>query len=187
MYISRALVVSKLSIVASQKTYSILKLPLPQTCLGRIPLIANVLIIDDDPGIRKMLSTLLENEGYLTEIVGKGKDAVKACKKTPFDIALIDIGLPDLQGIELIRMLKEAQPRIITIIVTGIPSLENAVKAVNERADAYITKPIQTGELVTTIAKLLKQRSNEYLWAFADASRQIDGTPNVKYQTPDKW
>jgi DNA-binding NtrC family response regulator len=150
-------------------------------------LITNVLIIDDDTGVRKMLSTVLENEGYVIEAVAKGKDAIKACRKTPFEVALIDIELPDMKGTELINTLKKTRPQIITIIITGIPSVENAIKAVNERADAYLTKPIEVTDLIKTIARLLQEKSSEYIRIFAEASRAKENTPIFKYNRPDKW
>ena len=150
-------------------------------------MVTAVLIIDDDPGVRKMLSTVLEDAGYLIEAVAEGKDAIKACSKTPFDVALVDIELPDTKGTELIAKLKKLQPRIITIIVTGRPSVENAIKAVNEKADAYLTKPIEVTELLSTIAKLLHEKIAEYVHLFAEISRAKENTPIFKYQRPDRW
>jgi DNA-binding NtrC family response regulator len=99
-------------------------------------LIANILIIDDDAQIRSMLSSILEDEGYSVEAVENGKKAIKTCEKMSFDIALIDVvDLPDIKGVDLLPKLKQMQPKMVKIIITGNPSIDNAVKAVNEKSD----------------------------------------------------
>ena len=126
-------------------------------------LIINALIVDDDKEVRDLLSSILESEGYFVEISGNGKEALDMCKKYAFDVAFIDIELPDMKGTELLHILKEKQPRIIRIIITGYPSIENAVKAVNEKADGYIIKPFKAPELLGLIKKLFEERANSYL------------------------
>ena len=74
-------------------------------------LITNALIIDDDSEVRNTLSAILESEGYLVETVENGKKAMKMCEKTPFDVALIDVELPDIKGTELLHLLNEKQPK----------------------------------------------------------------------------
>jgi CheY-like chemotaxis protein len=76
-------------------------------------MLSNVLIIDDEAEIRNVFSTVLNDAGYLVEAVENGKQAIKACKNGPFDIALIDIELPDIKGIELLNTLKQIQPKTV--------------------------------------------------------------------------
>jgi DNA-binding NtrC family response regulator len=71
--------------------------------------------------------------------------------------------LPDMKGIEILRRLKEKQPGMVKIIITGFPSLENAVKAVNEGAHGYVLKPFNVGELLKMIRKCLDEKAAEYL------------------------
>ena len=149
--------------------------------------IINVLVIDDEAEVRTMLSTILFDEGYSVETAENGKKAIKICEKTPFDVALIDIELPDIKGTELLRSLKEIQPKIVNIIVTGHPSVENAVKAVNEKADAYILKPFNVPLLLETIKKNLTEKTNSYFQMFTEVERAKQNTPLFKYQHPDKW
>lgn len=150
-------------------------------------MLTSILIVDDDTGVRTMLSSVLEDEGYLIEAVGKGKEAIKACEKSSFDVALIDIKLPDMEGTELLTKLKKRQPRMITIIITGHPSMENAMKAVNEKADGYVLKPFQVADLLKMISNLLAQKTNEYLRIFGEAVRSKDSSPVFKYQRPENW
>jgi DNA-binding NtrC family response regulator len=84
------------------------------------PLLSNILIVDDDPEIRNMLSEVLVDQGYLVETAANGKKAIKACEKKLFDLALIDVGLPDIIGTELLK-LKMIQPKMLTVIITGSP------------------------------------------------------------------
>jgi DNA-binding NtrC family response regulator len=150
-------------------------------------LVTSLLIVDDDAGIREMLSTILTNEGYLVETVENGKQAIKACEESLFDVALIDVELPDIKGTELLKKLKKMQPKMIRIVITGHPSLESAMRAVNERADGYVLKPIEVTELLDKIKKLLTEKTDEYLRITTEAIHAKESTPTVKYQRPDKW
>jgi DNA-binding NtrC family response regulator len=150
-------------------------------------LLTSILVVDDDAGVRTMLSSVLSDEGFLVEEVENGKQALKACEKSFFDVALIDIELPDMKGTELLDRLKRMQPKMIRIIITGHPSLESAVKAVNERADGYVLKPFEVAELLQKIKKLLEEKTAEYLSMYTEATKAKDSTPTVRYQTPEKW
>ena len=99
---------------------------------------ASILVVDDDAAIRKTLSSILEKEGYLVEAVESGAKAIEVSNERFFNIALIDIRLPDMEGTELLENLKRTEPKMVKIIVTGYPSLQNAVEAVNKGADGYV-------------------------------------------------
>ena len=75
------------------------------------------LVVDDDPKMREMLTTILESADYIVETAADGKEAIKACKKYPIDIALIDIELPDTKGTKLLATLKEIQPKMVKIML----------------------------------------------------------------------
>ena len=150
-------------------------------------LVNSILIVDDDIGVRNMLSSVLYDGGYLIEGVENGKEAIKACEESLFDVALIDIELPDMKGTELLNRLRKIQPKMIRIIITGHPSIESAMKAVNERADGYVLKPFEVTELLEMIARLLTERTNEYLRISTEITSAKESTPAVKYQRPDRW
>ena len=122
-----------------------------------------ILIVDDDTDVRKVLSSILSEEGYIVATVENGKQALKATESELFDLALIDVELPGMKGTELLHKLKEKQPRMVKIIVTGYPSFDNAMKAVNEGADGYILKPFEAKKLLKTVRKHLDERATEYL------------------------
>jgi DNA-binding NtrC family response regulator len=150
-------------------------------------LLISVLIVDDDEEIRKMLSSILEGEDYSVETAENGKKAISVCEKASFDVALIDIDLPDIKGTELLQRLKNLRPKMVKIIITGHPSIENAAKSVNERADGYVLKPFNVPELLEMIKKLVAEKSNEYFQMFGEVERAKENSPLFKYQHPDKW
>jgi len=149
--------------------------------------IMSILVIDDEEEIRTMLSSILADEGYLVETAKNGKDALKNIKNAKFDLALVDIELPDIKGTELLSKLKQAQPKMATVIVTGHPSVENAITSVNNKADGYVLKPINVPTLLETIKKILADKTNSYLEMFAEVERAKSTTPIFKYKTPDHW
>lgn len=122
---------------------------------------ASVLVVDDDAAIRRTLSKILEKEGYLVETVESGGKAIEVSNERFFNAALIDIRLLDMEGTDLLEKLKKTVPKMVKIIVTGYPSLQNAIEAVNKGADGYVLKPFDVGELLAIIEKHLKrQREN---------------------------
>ena len=150
-------------------------------------LLISVLIVDDEEEIRNLLSSILEGEGYSVEAVENGKKAITICEKFPFDVALIDIDLPDIKGTELLHKLKEIRPKMVKIIITGHPSIENAAKSVNEKAEGYVLKPFNVAELLEMIKRLLAEKTNEYFQMFTEVERAKKNTPVFQYKHPDKW
>ena len=123
--------------------------------------ITRILIIDDDENIRKVLTTILEDEGYDVESVDTAKKAIERTRRKFYNLALIDIRLPDMEGIELLTKMKNTTPKIRKLIITGYPTLQNAVEAVNRGADAYIMKPFEMEKVLEEIKDQLKKQQNE--------------------------
>lgn len=119
---------------------------------------AKILVVDDDAGIREALNDLLTQEGYKTKTAQTGREAVEACQKETFDVALIDIKLPDMEGTNLLDVLKKIDPSLIKMIITGYPSLENAVQSLNSGADGYLVKPFKPINLLEQIKEQLGRR-----------------------------
>ena len=119
---------------------------------------AKILLIDDDENIRKVLQTILEDEGYLVDTADNGKKAIEKTQLNFYNLALIDVRLPDMEGIDLLTKLRETTPKIRKIIVTGYPTLQNAVAAVNKGADAYVMKPFDVERILQTIKEQLKKQ-----------------------------
>jgi DNA-binding NtrC family response regulator len=116
-----------------------------------------ILIIDDDKAILRILTQILRKQGYDTDMAETGKETEEKIAQQRYDLALIDVKLPDADGIDLLSKIREAQPEIINIVITGFSSMENGIKAINKGADAYLVKPVQTEELIKIIEEKLKK------------------------------
>lgn len=122
---------------------------------------ARILIVDDDGSIRKVLATILEEEGYAADTAKNGTQAIKKSKVKFYNLALIDIRLPDMEGIKLLTRIRETTPKMRKIIITGYPSLQNAIEALNKGADAYIMKPFDMDKVLETIKEQLRKQQKE--------------------------
>lgn len=147
---------------------------------------ARIIVVDDDESIRRSLSTALKGAGYVVDTAENGKEAIKKSDANFYNLALIDIRLSDMEGIKLLSAMKETSPKMVKIIVTGYPSLQNAIEAVNKGADGYIIKPADTAELLKTVEEhLLKQQearrySEEKIKEFVDArARELEQSRNL--------
>jgi len=119
---------------------------------------ARILVIDDDESIRKVLKMILEEEGYVVDTAKSGKEAIAKSHAKFYNLALIDIRLPDMEGTGLLTAMKETTPKMVKIIVTGYPSLQNAIEAVNKGADAYVLKPFNVVDVLNTIRDYLERQ-----------------------------
>jgi DNA-binding NtrC family response regulator len=122
---------------------------------------ARILIVDDDENIRKVITTILADEGYKVESVDTAKKAIEVTKRKFFNLALIDIRLPDMEGIDLLTKMRETTPKMRKIIITGYPTLQNAIEAVNRGADAYILKPFDMEKVLETMKEQLRIQEQE--------------------------
>ena len=119
---------------------------------------ARILVVDDDEGIRKLLTKILEEEGYVVDAVKNGREAIEKSKIFFYNLALVDFRLPDMDGTDLLTGMSETTPKMVKIILTGYPSLQNAIDAVNKGADGYLVKPVDVDILHDTMRKHLKRQ-----------------------------
>jgi len=119
---------------------------------------ATILIVDDNKSIRKTLAAILEEEGYTVDTAENAKEGIEKSNAKFYNLALIDIRLPDMEGTKLLTAIKETTPKMVKIIVTGYPSLQNAVEAVNNGADGYVFKPVDAENLLKTIKYHLEKQ-----------------------------
>jgi DNA-binding NtrC family response regulator len=120
-----------------------------------------VLIVDDDRLVRDSLQSLIMNAGYVVEVAKNGEEAVNMSNKTYYNVALIDIRLPDVNGIDLLSKMKEYIPKTRKIILTGYPDLETAINAVNRRAAGYLVKPVDPEALLKAIDEQVTEQGKE--------------------------
>ena len=124
----------------------------------------SILIVDDDKDILETLTDLLKFKGYNVDPAENGKDAIEKSKVHTFNLALLDIKLPDMEGTELLSKLHQMKPQMMKIMMTGYPTLQNAITSLNQGADAYLLKPVNPKELLKVVEeKLLEQSRAEVL------------------------
>ena len=117
-----------------------------------------ILLVDDDKGILKSFSAILELKGYRVSTAESGQEAIEKYQANYYNLALIDIKLPDLEGTELIKQFNLINPGTKKIMVTGYATLENAIKSLNWGADGYLQKPVPPTKLLSFVAdKLMEQ------------------------------
>jgi len=119
---------------------------------------ARILVIDDDEGVRKVLAVALADKGYNVDTAKDATEAIGKSRTNFYNLALVDIRLPDMEGTKLLTAMKETTPKMVHIILTGYPSLQNAIEAVNKGADGYIVKPVNMENLLTTVEEHLKKQ-----------------------------
>jgi DNA-binding NtrC family response regulator len=135
-----------------------------------------ILIVDDETVVRDSLGKWFSSEGYQTRPVASAREALESIQSTEYDVALLDIKMPGMDGMELQSRLKEADPELTVIIMTGYASVETAVQALKHGAYDYITKPIDPDELSHLVANALEHRR---------ASREVVRLrENLKEATP---
>jgi DNA-binding NtrC family response regulator len=120
-----------------------------------------ILIVDDDMALQESLVSILENDGYFIEAAKTGQEAVGKVKSGYYNLALLDIRLPDMTGIELLTKINVLAPRTKKLVLTGYPDASSAIRAVNEKADAYLVKPCDPVELIALIEEHLKIQREE--------------------------
>lgn len=119
-----------------------------------------ILIVDDDKTILTSFSEILQSKGYSIDTAESGTEAISKTDKDFFNLVLLDIKLPDMEGIDLLNAIRETSPRMMKIVVSGYASLENSVAALNRGADAYLIKPVDPEELVRIVGEKLKKQEN---------------------------
>lgn len=120
-----------------------------------------ILIVDDDENILRSLGSYLSLKGYIVDTAKTGKEAVEKSENCFFNLAVLDIKLPDMDGTELLKKMRETEPKMMRIMLTGYPSMQNAIESLNKRADAYLIKPVELEKLLKLIQHKLKEQENE--------------------------
>jgi DNA-binding response OmpR family regulator len=120
-----------------------------------------ILVVDDDETLALTMKEILEVSGYIAEAAFSGEEAKNKILENYFSLALLDMRLPDSSGIELLKWVKKETPRTMVMMITGYPSLDNAVESLNFGANAYIMKPINAKEFLHFIATKFKEQTEK--------------------------
>src|SRR5436309_7473769 len=120
--------------------------------------VSTVLIVDDDPLVCRALAEALELRGYATETATRGAEVLQRIGEQSFDAAVVDIVLPDLPGLELLRAIKGRSPDTEVVLMSGYASLATALQAIDGTAFAYLVKPFPLDQLLATVGKALERQ-----------------------------
>ncbi len=118
----------------------------------------SILIVEDNENLLRELRETLENEGYQADIASNGKTALQLWKERLYDLILVDLRIPEIDGRDLIDVIKEKQPLTQIVILSGEGERDDLIDAINRRVYAYLLKPVDLERILETVADALKNR-----------------------------
>jgi len=118
-----------------------------------------ILVVDDEENSRLGLSKILNKSGYSVVTAENGRQALEVVKQARCDLVITDMKMPKMDGIELLKEIKEFDPRIGVIIVTAYGEVDSYLEAMNLGAFEYLNKPVKVEELKKVISKVLEQQT----------------------------
>ncbi|HLW65871.1 MAG TPA: sigma-54 dependent transcriptional regulator [Gemmataceae bacterium] len=139
---------------------------------------AKILVVDDEPLIRETLAEYLQQEGFQVTTCASGEEAVRVAAEQSFDVALCDVQLPGIDGIELLDRLVQLNPEMFVLLITAYATVENAVEAFHHGAHDYLMKPILLDEVLGKLRRMLAARDlyRENQWLRRELSREFDAS-----------
>jgi two-component system nitrogen regulation response regulator NtrX len=146
----------------------------------------NILIVDDEPGVRSSLAAVLRDEGYQVDAVDSGEACLARAARGIFDVIVLDIWLPGMDGLQTLARLRERQVEALVVMISGHGNIESAVRAIKLGAFDFVEKPLSLEKTVLVIGNALKQRSleveNRALRARVDRTLTMIGESYVMQQ-----
>src|SRR5659263_363472 len=112
-----------------------------------------VLVVDDEPMLGDLLSTALRYEGWQVETALNGRTAVRTATSLDPDVVVLDVMLPDMSGLDVLRRLREARPRIPVLFLTAKDAVEDRIAGLTAGGDDYVTKPFSLEEVVAPVRR----------------------------------
>jgi DNA-binding NtrC family response regulator len=109
-----------------------------------------IIVVDDDVGILRVFKSILQKQGYIVETAETGKSAIEKIKKEKFNVYLIDVKLPDMEGTDILLNIPKG-PGIVKIIITGFSNDDVGRRAADYGADDFLVKPVKAEELIATV------------------------------------
>ncbi|HLE44442.1 MAG TPA: sigma-54 dependent transcriptional regulator [Methylomirabilota bacterium] len=120
--------------------------------------VPGILIADDDPVARDLLAEVLAKEGYRVRAAAGGRECLELARSGPVDLALLDLRMPDLDGLEVLRQMQALHPGVPVLILTAFATLETAIEAIRAGAYDYLSKPFRMEEIRLVVRRALEQR-----------------------------
>jgi len=120
-----------------------------------------ILVVDDDPDVVELCRRILTSDGYLVKGATSGQEALEMAKREPFDLLLVDVMMPGMDGIEVYRSIRGMAPEVAGVIITAYGSLEGAVEAIRLGFSGFVTKPFSPEALALAVGQALARRRLE--------------------------
>ena len=117
----------------------------------------SILVVDDEEALRTVLSSELSSEGYLVDTASDGDEAITILQGKSFDLVLLDIKMPRVDGFEVLKFIKKTNPVMKVIMLTAFADLKNAIESKKLGAEDFISKPYDLVDLLTTIERVLSE------------------------------
>jgi DNA-binding NtrC family response regulator len=117
----------------------------------------SILVVDDEDSLRTVLGSELVSEGYDVGTAADGDDAITELQKRSYDLLLLDIKMPRMNGFEVLRYVKEKHPQTRVIMLTGFADLKNAIESKKLGAEDFVSKPYDLVDLLTTIERVMTE------------------------------
>lgn len=141
---------------------------------------SNILVVDDEPSYRQILTLVFESEGHELRIASNGREALQRLNEEPADLVVSDIRMPDMDGIEMLRNIRETMPDVAVVFMTAHASVETTREAFKLGADDYIEKPFDVDEMKLIVNKALEKRALiDENRAFKRAQRERGSIKNI--------
>jgi two-component system NtrC family response regulator len=118
----------------------------------------SVLVIDDESVICDACELVLSEKGHAVTMSNTGRDGLNAIRQGRYDIVLLDMKLPDIDGMEILKTVQQEKPGLRIIVMTGYSSISNAVDAIKQGADNYLAKPFTEDELIEAVEKACRDK-----------------------------
>lgn len=116
-----------------------------------------ILVVDDEDALRTVLSSELVSEGYEVGTAADGDEAINEIQKQTFDLVLLDIKMPRVNGFEVLKYVKDKHPKTKVIMLTGFADLKNAIESKKLGAEDFVSKPYDLVDLLTTIERVMSE------------------------------
>jgi len=118
---------------------------------------SRILVVDDEDALRMVLSSELSSSGYDVATASDGDEAITVIQNKKFDLVLLDIKMPKVDGFEVLKFVKKNYPAMKVIMLTGFADLKNAIESKKHGAEDFVSKPYDLVDLLTTIERVLSE------------------------------